>query len=402
MRVAHFDPVTGASGDMILGALVDAGAPLDEIRRALRTLPVPEFALEAEEVRHHGLRAVSLRVVVPDETGHRNLSDVVEILRSGGLPPAAIEKALRVFDRLARAEARAHGVPAETVHFHEVGALDAILDIAGAAMALELLGVRRVTYSALHVGTGEVETAHGTMPVPVPAVLELTKGVPIVRTEIPTEILTPTGAALLTTLGRPVNAVPFVGETVGVACGTRELPGRPNLLRVSVGTAAVPHGGIPWEQDEIVVLETNLDDMTPEMLPSVIEEAMAAGALDAFLTPVLMKKGRPGHLVTVLAEPGAAETVAAVLFRETTTFGVRRRACPRWKLPRESREVETPWGPVRVKIGVLGAGSVRITPEYESCRAVADRTGMPLVEAYRAVESHMRENDCIDIREADG
>jgi uncharacterized protein (TIGR00299 family) protein len=390
VRIAHFDPVTGAAGDMILGALVDAGAPLDEIRRTLSSLPVPEFTLEAEEVRHQGLRALRLRVEVPDETAHRHLADVVRILQGGSLPPAATEKALRVFARLAQAESRAHGIPVEKVHFHEVGALDAILDIAGAAVALELLEVRRVTYSALRVGTGEVKTAHGIMPVPVPAVMELTKGVPIVRTDIPGEILTPTGAAILTTLGRPVDAAPFVGESVGVACGMRELPGRPNLLRVAVGTASAPRCGIPWDQDEVVVLETNVDDMTPEMLPSVIEEAMAAGALDAFLTPVLMKKGRPGHLVTVLAEPGNAETVAGVLFRETTTFGLRRRTCPRWKLARESREVDTPWGPVRVKIGRLGGGSLRITAEYESCRAVADRTGMPLVEAYRAVEAHIR------------
>jgi hypothetical protein len=319
----------------------------------------------------------------------------VRILREGGLSPAVTESALRVFDRLAAAEARAHGIPVEKVHFHEVGALDAILDIAGTALALELLGVRRVTHSALRVGTGEVDTAHGRMPVPVPAVVELTKGVPIVRTDIPMEILTPTGAALLTTLGRPVDSSPFVGESVGVACGTRDLPGRPNLLRVSVGTTTVAPatdagGASAWEQDEVVVLETNLDDMTPEMIPSVVEDLLAAGALDAFVTPVLMKKGRPGHLVTALAEPAAAERLAAVLFRETTTFGVRRRRCPRWKLARELREVDSPWGPLRVKVGLLPGGTVRVTPEYESCRAIADRTGMPLVEVYRAAEAHIR------------
>jgi hypothetical protein len=398
MRIAHFDPVTGASGDMILGALIDAGAPIEAVREGLRTLPVPEFVLEAEEVRHHGLRALRLRMEVPDEKKHRHLPEIVRILRAGRLSPAVTESALRVFDRLAAAEARAHGVPVEKVHFHEVGALDAILDIAGAALALELLGVRRVTYSALRVGTGEVDTAHGRMPVPVPAVVELTRGVPIVRTDIPMEILTPTGAALLTTLGRPADSTPFVGEAVGVACGTRELPGRPNLLRVTVGTMAAAGGAdggsaADWEQDEVVVLETNLDDMTPEMIPAVIEDLLAAGALDAFVTPVLMKKGRPGHLLTALAEPGAAEKVAALLFRETTTFGIRRRSSPRWKLARELREVESPWGPLRVKIGHLPGGTVRVTPEYESCRAIADRTGMPLIEAYRAAEAHIRSID---------
>lgn len=410
MRVAHFDPVTGASGDLILGALIDAGAPIEKIRAGLRTLPVPDFELEAEEVRHHGLRALRLRLEVPDETEHRHLPEVVRILRAGRLSPPVTESALRVFDRLAAAEARAHGIPVEQVHFHEVGALDAVLDVAGVALALELLGVKRVTHSPLRVGTGEIETAHGRMPVPVPAVVELTRGVPIVRTDIPTEILTPTGAALLTTLGRPVDATPFVAEATGVACGTREL-GRPNLLRVSIGTAApgkaavpaedAPPAGREWEQDEVVVLETNLDDMTPEMIPSVLEELLAAGALDAFVTPVLMKKGRPGHLITALAEPVVAEDVAAVLFRETTTFGVRRHSSPRWKLARELREVESPWGPLRVKIGRLGGGTVRVTPEYESCRAIADRTGMPLVEAYRAAEAHIRSIEWSRPTEAD-
>jgi len=406
MRIAHFDPVTGASGDMILGALVDAGAPLEEIRRALATLPLPEFRLEAREVRHRGLRATRLEVIVPDEAEHRHLPEIVRVLKAGKLSATVVEQSLRVFHRLAEAEARAHGISPEEVHFHEVGALDALVDVAGSALALELLGVRRVTFSALRVGTGEVQTAHGVLPVPVPAVLELTRGVPIVRTEIPGEILTPTGAALLTTWGRPVGAEPFVAETIGVACGRRELPDRPNLLRVALGTAtvatAIGEPALPWEQDEVVVLETNLDDMTPEMIPSVLEELLAAGALDAWVAPVLMKKGRPGHRITALAEDRVAEAVARVLFRETTTFGVRRHRCARWKLARELREVETPWGPLRVKIGDLGGGNVRVTAEYESCRAIADRTGRPLVDVYRDVEQHIRSIKWVIPERADG
>lgn len=394
MRIAHFDPVTGASGDMILGALVDAGAPLEEIHRALATLPLPEFRLEAREVRHRGMRVTQLTVEVPDEAEHRHLPEIVRVLRAGRLSAPVVERSLRVFQRLAEAEARAHGISVEEVHFHEVGALDALVDVAGSALALEMLGVQRVTFSPLRVGTGEVRTAHGVLPVPVPAVLELTRGVPIVRTEIPGEILTPTGAALLTTWGRPSGPEPFVTETVGVACGQRELPDRPNLLRVCLGRSAAPAAAgeppLPWEHDEIVVLETNLDDMTPEMLPSVVEELLSAGALDAWVTPVLMKKGRPGHLISALVEEGAAEAVARVLLRETTTFGVRRHRCARWKLARELREVETPWGPLRVKLGDLGGGNVRVTAEYESCRAIADRTGRPLVEVYRDVEEHIR------------
>jgi uncharacterized protein (DUF111 family) len=224
-------------------------------------------------------------------------------------------------------------------------------------------------------------------------VLELTRGVPTVRTDVPLELLTPTGAAILTTLGRPAGSSVLVTDRVGVSCGSRELSDRPNLLRVSIGTAGRsfgPDDRIPWEADEVVVLETNLDDMSPEILPAVLEDLLAAGALDAFLTPVLMKKGRPGHLLTVLVEEAAAERIAALLFRETTTFGVRRSTRPRWKLARESREIETPWGPLRVKVGHLGAGETRVTPEFESCRAIADRTGLPLLEVYRAVGEHIR------------
>jgi uncharacterized protein (TIGR00299 family) protein len=394
--VAHFDPVTGASGDMILGALVDAGAPLEEIRETLRTLPLPEFRLEAAEIRHRGFRATRLTVEVPEEKDHRHLPDVQKVLAAGRLPEPVVAAALRVFQRLAEAEARSHGIDVENVHFHEVGAADAILDIAGSALALHRLEIDEVTFSPLRLGTGEVQSAHGTIPVPVPAVLELTRGVPTVRTDIPAEILTPTGAAILTTLGRPTPKDPLVIDRVGVSCGSRELSGRPNLLRVSIGVrdrSDGPNDQTPWETDEVVVLETNLDDMSPEILPAVVEDVLTAGALDAFLTPVLMKKGRPGHLLTVLVDEGAAAEIAALLFRETTTFGLRRSTRPRWKLPRENRELETPWGPLRVKVGDLGDGESRVTPEYESCRAIADRTGRPLLEIYRAVEEYIRSNE---------
>jgi uncharacterized protein (TIGR00299 family) protein len=397
--IAHFDPATGAAGDMILGALVDAGAPLPEIRRALASLPLPDFRLEAEETRRGGFRATLLSVEIPDESTHRHLPEIEKILGQGELGSDVVEAALRVFRRLAQAEAVAHGIQEDQVHFHEVGALDAIVDIAGTALALKFLAVEEVTFSPLRVGTGEVKTAHGILPVPVPAVLELTKGLPIVRTEIPGEILTPTGAAILTALGHPVDSSPFVAEKIGVAFGTREFPDRPNLLRVSLGRRASVRspgaGAVPWEQDEVEVLETNLDDMSPETLPSVLEEVLAAGALDAYLSPVLMKKGRPGQLLTVLVHAIKVEPVVEALFRETTTFGVRRTTCPRWKLARQSHEIESPWGPVQVKVGDLGGGSRRVTPEYESCRAIADRTGTPLLEVYREVEQLIRSSEWI-------
>jgi uncharacterized protein (TIGR00299 family) protein len=389
-RVAHFDAASGAAGDMIVAALVDAGAPLDAIRAGLATLPLPELGLEVAEVRSHGFRALRLRVTVPDQAEHRHLPEVQRILAAGGLPEGVVRDAGRVFERLAAAEARTHGVPPERVHFHEVGALDAIVDVAGACLALRLLGADDVTFSPLGVGGGEVQTAHGRVPVPAPAVLELTRGVPIVRSEGSGELLTPTGAAILTTLGRPAPARPFTAEATGAGAGTRELPDRANVLRVSVGRY-VDAAADRWPSDEIVVLETNVDDMSPEALPAVLERALAAGALDAFLTPSLMKKGRPAHVVTVLAEPARAEALAELLFRETSTFGIRRSACARWKLARETREIESPWGTLRFKVGDLGDGRLRVAPEYESCREIADRTGRPLRDVYRDVEQLLRE-----------
>ena len=391
-RVAHFDASSGAAGDMIVAALVDAGAPIEGIRGALGTLSLAALKVDVEEVRSGGFRALRLKVDVPDEHRHRSLGDVKSILRAGRLPLRAAQAAERVFERLADAEARCHGTSVEKVHFHEVGALDAVVDIVGAAMALHLLDVDEVTFSPLHVGGGEVHSAHGRLPVPPPAVLELTKGVPIVREDGLGELLTPTGAAILTTLGRPAPASPFTAESVGAGAGQRELQGRANILRVSVGRfAATRDLAAPWEADEVVVLETNLDDMSPEALPTVLERTLAAGALDAFLTPVLMKKGRPAHVLTVLAEPARAAELADVVFRETSTFGIRRTTCPRWKLARESREIASPWGPVRIKVGDLGSGRLRVAPEYESCREIADRTGVPLRDVYREIERLLHE-----------
>jgi len=402
--------VTGAAGDMILAALVDAGAPLDGIRSGLASLPVPDFRLDTEEVRVRGFRACRLVLGIPDEKTHRHLPQIREILAGGALPAPVVERALAVFDRLADAEARSHGIDRDDIHFHEVGALDAILDIAGACLALHLLGAERVTFSALRLGTGEVSSAHGRIPVPVPAVLELTKGFPVVRTSIEAELLTPTGAAILTTLGQPAEeGEVLVAESVGVGAGRRELAERPNLLRVTIASGAVratspvaagDHGSadIPWETDEVVLLETNLDDMSGELLPAVLGDALAAGALDAWLTPIVGKKGRPAHTLSLLVSTADADRLSGFLLRNTTTFGVRRTAVPRTKLARRSAEVATPWGPVRVKIGDLGDRR-RVTPEYESCREIADRTGLPLLRVYREVEGLIQSSEWVGGRE---
>ncbi len=389
--IAHFDAGEGASGDLIFASLIDAGAPLEAVREALATLPVKLPSLDAPEVRVRGFRVRRLEVGDVSDDVVRGLPDVVAILEGGALPARALDRARRVFGRLAEAEARCHGVPVEKIHFHEVGALDAILDVAGVAVALELLGVDDITFSPLGVGTGAIDTAHGRIPVPVPAVVELTQGVPIRRTGLPTEILTPTGAALLTTLGRPSAGETVSADRTGVSAGHREFPGGPSLLRVSIGEAAERSAGLEtWGADRIEVLETNLDDLNPELLPGVLESVLAAGALDVTLTPVLMKKGRPGHVLTALAPPALAPVVAAAIFRETSTLGIRRETHSRWILPREIREVESRWGPVRVKVADLGNGHHRAAPEHDSLREVADREGIPLRDVYEAVGELIR------------
>ncbi len=394
-RSAHFDPTSGASGDMILGALVDAGAPVEEVHRLLSTLPLPAFRIEANEVRVQGFRAIRLTVEVPHEHVHRHLADVERILDAGALPERVRERARTVFRRLAEAEGRVHGIAVERVHFHEVGALDSIVDIVGSAAALEILGVDEVSFSRLHDGTGTVRTAHGEVPVPVPAVVELTRDLPLVRVDVHGELLTPTGAAFLTGLGRFDPTPSLRGERVGVSTGTKEVPGRPNLLRVTLGTRdAAPTAW--WESDEVEVVETNVDDMTPEMIAHVLERSKSWGAVDAFVTPCLMKKGRPGHQLTFLAPPEASDRLVEAILRETSTFGLRRRRERRAILRRREREVATPWGPVRVKVGELSEGRVRAAVEFESCREIALRQGRPIAEVFRDVEARIRTFDFVD------
>jgi uncharacterized protein (TIGR00299 family) protein len=387
---------------MILGALVDAGAPLDEIRRRLATLPVPAFRIEATEARVHGFRALRLTVETPHEHVHRHLSDIETMIAAAReLPAATKDAATRVFRRLAEAEARVHGIDVARVHFHEVGALDSILDVVGSVLALELLGIGRVTFSTLHDGTGTAKTAHGEVPVPVPAVLELTRGLVLARVDVRAELLTPTGAALLTTLGTFDPTPSLRVDRVGVACGTRDNKERANILRVSIGVPAGAAGspldasrnGAFWDEDEIVVLEANVDDMTPEVLAHALDRAMAAGALDAFVVPCFMKKGRPGHLVTILTRPELEEEATVLLLRETSTFGVRRRTERRSILRREAGTIETPWGTVRIKVGALGAGATRVTPEFESLRTIAERRGVPLQEVLDRVHQWIRSKE---------
>ena len=384
----YFDCFSGASGDMLLGGLLDAGAPLEEVRAGLATLPVAGWALEVEQARRQGLLGTHARVIVGEQTAQprRGLAEVEAVVRGGGLPAPVTEHACAVFRRLAEAEARVHGTGLEEVHFHEVGAVDAIVDVVGVVLALHLLGVGppHAYSSGLPMGSGWVESEHGPLPAPAPATAELLRAAraptrPAPRAEVSGELTTPTGAALLTTLARFEEPAFREVEHIGYGLGTRALPW-PNVLRVWVGAPATPDALL---RDTVVQIETHLDDSTPEQLGFAMERLLEAGAVDVAFGPLQMKKNRPGVLVRVLAQPPQARQLTELLLAHTSALGARVQTIERLVAPRSERTVRTPWGAVRVKEKRLGE-RVIVAPEYEDCAALARAAGLPLVVVYDA------------------
>ncbi len=401
MRAVHFDCFSGASGDMTLAALLDAGVDASAVRAGLDSLGLP-ITLHVEKVRKGGFAATRVVVDAPEEHEHRHLPDVEAILARGRLTAPQLDLARRIFRRLAEAEAAVHGIAVDRVHFHEVGALDSIADVAGVAIALDLLGAERVTSRPVPTGSGMVKCAHGMMPVPAPATAELLRGVPLAATSIKGELTTPTGAAILATVVQEwVEAPAMTVERIGVGAGTRDLLEQPNVLRLFVGQASPgcqPGGANPAERDQVWMLETNLDDVSPEVIGYCFEELFSAGALDVFTVPIQMKKHRPGVLLSVLAPEAALAKLESILFRETGTLGIRRSAFERHKMQREAVTVETPWGPVKGKRGWRDGGPDVFSPEYEDCARVARQHGVPLREVYVAVErahaANRRDSPC--------
>jgi pyridinium-3,5-bisthiocarboxylic acid mononucleotide nickel chelatase len=384
VRVAHFDCFSGISGDMTVAALLDAGAPFEPIRAGIVSLGLP-VQLKVEKVRRGGFAATYFQVEASPQEEHRHLSDIEAIIERGQLTPRQRELALEIFRRLARAEASVHGMPLEQVHFHEVGALDSITDIVAASIGLDLLGVERFTSGPVAAGSGTVQCAHGLMPVPAPGTAELLKGVPLRSSLVQAELTTPTGAAILTTVvsqwvEQPVMTI----DRVGYGAGKRNFPDQPNLLRLLVGTAtdasSEPKG---LETDQVWVLETNLDNVPPEVVGYCYELLFTAGALDVFTTPIVMKKNRPGALMSVLTPMEAMAAVEEILFRETGTLGIRRYLAQRHKLHRRSCTVQTPWGPVQGKLGWREGQPPVFAPEYEECARVARQHGLALREVYQ-------------------
>jgi pyridinium-3,5-bisthiocarboxylic acid mononucleotide nickel chelatase len=384
VRGLHFDCFSGISGDMTLAALIDVGVDAEAIRQGINSLGLP-IRLDVAKVRKGGFAATQVTIEAPEEHTHRYLPDVEAILSRGQLTPSQRDLALRIFRRLAQAESIAHGMPLEKVHFHEVGALDSIADIAGVAIALDLLGAQRITSRSVPTGNGMVKCAHGLMPIPAPGTAALLTGVPLAASPIKAELTTPTGAAILTTvvqewIEQPVMTI----ERIGHGAGQRDFLEQPNLLRVFVGamTSSATEG---MERDRVWMLETNLDDVPAEVVGYCFDQLFAAGALDVFTTPIQMKKNRPGVLLSVLASENALTVLEAILFRETETFGIRRYPVERHKLQREAVTVSTPWGPIRGKRGWREGGPSVFTPEYDDCARVAREHGVALREVYTMV-----------------
>jgi uncharacterized protein (TIGR00299 family) protein len=388
--IAYFDCISGASGDMILGALLDAGLCLENLQEQIDRLNLPELRLRADTVKKNGFGATKVDVSVEDSQGHRSFTEIQRIIESSTLSNTVKERSVKVFHRLAEAEAHIHRTALEKVHFHEVGALDAIADIVGAVAGLELLGVTRVEASPLPLGTGFVQSAHGKQPIPAPATLALVRDVPVRGTEVEAELVTPTGAALLTTLADSFGPMPpMVPKAVGYGAGTQDLEW-PNVLRVILGEPAeAATGGGTIER--LALIEANIDDMNPEFYEYVSGVLFSRGALDVYWTSIGMKKSRPGVLLSILCRPEARDNLVESVLRETTSLGVRWTWTDRLSVQRRETTVETQYGPVRVKVALSDSSDAAISPEYEDCRRVAQDQKVPLWRVYEEVLVKARE-----------
>ncbi len=377
---------------MTLGALVDAGVELSGLRQQLRGLPVTDWEITAEKVSKAGIEATKVTVTTTASDGatdrhahhqHASYTELRDVIAGADLPPDVVNSSLQVLGSIAQAEASVHGVSLDEVHFHELAGIDTLIDIVGSVIGLRMLGVEKLYCSALPVSHGFVDTAHGRLPVPPPAVAELLKGYPTVPVDINEETVTPTGVALATSLCEQVGMFPpMTVEQVGYGAGSKDFPGCPNVLRLWVGQ--LTGGGKSLSVDEVVTIEANIDDMSPELYPYVVAQVFAAGALDVWLTPIQMKKGRPAVKISALSAPSEAEAVAGAILRESTTFGVRLTCSQRRCLNRETVTVTTRFGELSVKVAYLDGRVVTVAPEYEDCLEAAHKHGVPVKAVYSA------------------
>lgn len=382
MKTAYFDTLSGISGDMSLAALIDCGVPADWIEKQLNSLGIGPVELSTKEARKCGYRAIHIELKTQPETKHRHLHHIDAIIdNSNSLSPKAKATAKAIFLKLGEAEAKVHGTTLQKVHFHEVGAADSICDIVGVAAALDYLGIERICASPVPTGHGQITIAHGTVNIPAPATAELLTGIPIRHSNIEAELTTPTGAAILKTMSVQFGPVPSMTiEKIGYGAGTRDIAGQANILRILIGETSDTA-----PTDSIAILETQVDDMTGEELGFTLERLRDAGAVDIFVTSIMMKKNRPGQLITILTQPNDIEKIRDLLWEHSTTLGVRVRIEPRYVLPREEIKIASPWGEVRCKITTRKSGEKRCSAEYADIAKIAKENNLPLDTVERKV-----------------
>ncbi len=395
MKIAYFDCIAGASGDMILGAMLDAGLAEETLQEQLALLHLDDFTLRCRHVDKNGFSAMKVDVLVTEDVPARHLPEIEAIVTESDLPQTIKERATAIFRRLGEVEANIHGTTLDQVHLHELGGVDTIVDVVGALVGLEALRVEQVVASPLPMGRGFVRGAHGQIPLPAPATLALLKDVPIVGIDLDMELVTPTGAVLLSSLATTFGPIPAMTlTTVGYGAGGRDLP-IPNVLRLLLGEkkTTVTNAAV----ETLTILETNIDDLNPEFYDYVMVRLFAGGALDVFLSPLQMKKNRPATLLSVLCRPNQADTMRGILFSETSTLGIREQQVTRYSLARSTQTVETSYGSVRVKIAHWGEGLTKVAPEYEDCRRLAEKNEVSLREVFRAAEQAIVDQVIIDI-----
>ena len=382
--LAYFDCFCGISGDMTLGAFIDIGVPLSWLKDSLTKIPLKDFDLSAESISRSGIKAQRVHVITKNTSRSRHYAEIKDLVKNSPLPKKVKEKSLEIFERLAIAEAEIHGQPKEKVHFHELGGIDAIVDIVGTALCLEYLCIEKVVASKIPLGNGFVSCRHGTLPVPAPATLSILKGTPVYGTEIPYELVTPTGAAIITSLADSFGNIPdMIVEKTGYGAGKRELKTIPNLLRIIIGTSA--NHMSDYQKDRISVVETCIDDMNPEFFGFVMDRLFDEGALDVYLIPVVMKKNRPGTMLQVLCMEDRKKSIINRILSETTSLGVRYYDVQRTKLVRENITIKTSYGNIQVKRVKDPSGSVRLVPEYEVCKKIALEKEIPLKTVYDTI-----------------
>jgi len=406
MKIAYFDCFSGISGDMTLGALIDLGLDPNLLEAELKKLQLEGYKLSFYKVQKHGITGTKAQVELAhhhDEHNHehdhendhdnphthkknhehkhtRNLGDIRQLITSSQMDEEVKTKSMSIFTRLGEAEAKIHGVTIDQVHFHEVGAVDSIIDIVGSVIGISALGIKKVYSSPLSLGRGMAKSSHGVIPIPAPATLELLKGIPVKQTEIKGELVTPTGAAIISTLAEGFGTMPeMIIDKISYGAGFKDLPEQPNMLRICLG-----HTTSKFESDTIFVAETNIDDMSPQIYDLLIDKLLVLGALDVFLTPILMKKNRPANKLTVLVEQQNLQKIHECILIETTTMGVRVYKADRKKLSRQMSEVETEYGKVRVKLGKIGERVIKVLPEYDDCKRLSIEKGVPFLKVQQA------------------